>query len=102
MADLVPWDDLAEVFLPSLDSNQGRPTVDLRIGLCAPLVKHLVNLTDEDTIPYIQENIYAQCFVGLSSFQIEPIFVSSLFVENRKRLGEKGAAKRNHVLISQA
>jgi hypothetical protein len=79
MAELVPWDEMAKVSFSSLSSNIGRPTVDLRIVLGALLVKHLENLTDEDTIPYIQENIYAQYFVGLSSFQIEPVFVPSLF-----------------------
>ena len=80
----------------------GRPTVDLRIVLWALLVKHLENLTDEDTIPYIQENTYAQYFVELSSFQIEPVFVPSLFVEIRKRLGKEGAAKLNDLVINQA
>ena len=102
MAELVPWDEMAKVFFSSLSSNMGRPTVDLRIVLGALLVKHLENLTDEDTIPYIQENIYAQYFVGLSSFQIEPVFVPSLFVEIRKRLGKEGAAKLNDLVINQA
>jgi len=68
MADLVPWDDMAQVFMDQLNDRYGRPSVDLRIILGALLVKHIQGLSDEDTIDYIQENIYAQYFVGLSSF----------------------------------
>jgi len=102
MAELVPWDDMAQVFMDQLNDRHGRPSVDLRIILGALLVKHIQGLSDEDTIDYIQENIYAQYFVGLSSFQIEPVFVPSLFVEIRKRLGAKGADQLNLLLIKQA
>ncbi|MBK7336669.1 MAG: IS5 family transposase [Saprospirales bacterium] len=102
MAELVPWDKMAEVFFSCLSTDQGRPTVDLRIILGALMVKHVEGLSDEDTIQYIQENIYAQYFVGLSSFQIEPVFEPSLFVEIRKRLGQEGSAKLNDLMIRQA
>jgi hypothetical protein len=102
MAELVPWDDMAQVFMDHLSERHGRPSVDLRIILGALLVKHIQGLSDEDTIDYIQENIYAQYFVGLSSFQVEPVFVPSLFVEVRKRLGAKGADRLNSLLIRHA
>ena len=93
MADLVPWDKLAGVFLASMSQGEGRPSVDLRIVLGVLLVKHIEDLSDERTIEYIQENIYAQYFVGLSSFQVDPVFVPHLLVTIRKRLGKKGAAE---------
>ena len=74
MADLIPWDEMATVFLRSMSVAEGRPSVDLRTVLGTLLVKHMENLSDERTIEYIQENIYAQYFVGLrSSFQAEPV-----------------------------
>ena len=102
MAALVPWDDMAKVFFDSLSENQGRPTVDLRIILGAMMVKYIENLGDDSTIQYIQENIYAQYFVGLSGFKPEPVFAPSLFVEVRKRLGEKGSARLNDLMIKHA
>jgi len=102
MAELVPWDDMAQVFFDSLSEDQGRPSVDLRIILGALLVKHIQRLGDEDTIDYIQENIYAQYFVGLSSFQVDPVFAPSLFVEVGKRLGAQGADRLNTLMIRQA
>jgi hypothetical protein len=102
MADMVPWDDMAKVFFPKLSKDSGRQTIDLRIVLGALMVSHIEDLSDERTIEYIQENIYAQYFVGLSSFQADPVFVPSLFVEIRKRLGQKGSAKLNDLMISEA
>ncbi len=102
MAELVPWDEMAEVFFDSLSKDQGRPTVDLRIILGAMMVKYVENLSDEDTIQYIQENIYAQYFVGLRGFKADPVFVPSLFVAIRKRLGRKGSERLNELLIRHA
>ena len=84
MANIVPWDEMAKVFYSSMSANQGRQSIDLRIVLGALLVKHIEGISDEDTIQYIQENIYAQYFVGLPSFQIQPVFVPTLFVDIRK------------------
>ena len=102
MAAVVPWDDMAKVFFKHMSHRHGRGSIDLRIVLGALLVKHVEGISDEDTIEYIQENIYAQYFVGLSSFQTEPVFVPSLFVEIRKRLGPSGAAQLNDLLLRQA
>ena len=102
MAALVPWDEMATVFLRSMSANEGRPSVDLRIVLGTLLVKHIEDLSDERTIEYVQENIYAQYFVGLTSFQTEPVFVPHLFVTIRKRLGEEGTRAVNDMVIAQA
>lgn len=102
MADLVPWDDLVKVFLSSMSPGQGRPSVDLRVVLGTLLVKHIEDLSDERSIEYIQENIYAQYFVGLSSFQTEPVFTAHLLVTIRKRLGEAGASQLNDLLLKEA
>lgn len=102
MADLVPWDEMAKVFFKVMSPDQGRASVDLRVVLGALLVKHIEGISDEDTIPYIQENIYAQYFVGLPSFQTAPVFTPTLFVEIRKRLGESGARQLNDIVLKQA
>lgn len=102
MADIVPWDAMAKVFFTRMNKDVGRASVDLRVVLGALLVKHIEGLSDEDTILYIQENIYAQYFVGLPSFQTRPVFVPSLFVEIRKRLGKQGALELNETILKQA
>lgn len=102
MAALVPWDDMAKVFSSSMSKDQGRASIDLRVVVGALLVKHIEGISDEDTIQYIQENIYAQYFVGLASFQTAPVFSPTLFVEIRKRLGMAGAQQLNDLLLQQA
>lgn len=102
MADLVPWDNMAKVFFNRMNQDIGRGSIDLRVVLGALLIKHIEGLSDEDTILYIQENIYAQYFVGLPSFQTEPVFVPSLFVEIRKRLGKSGALELNEMVLTHA
>ncbi|NRB63783.1 MAG: transposase [Saprospiraceae bacterium] len=77
----------------------GHDTVDLRVVLGALLIKHIEDLSDEDTITYIQENIYAQFFVSFSTFQAKPIFAPSLFVEIRHRLGFEGSQNLNDEVI---
>ena len=93
---------MAKVFFASMSADQGRASVDLRVVLGALLVKHVEGISDEDTIQYIQENIYAQYFVGLPSFQTAPVFVPHLFVEIRKRLGKQGAQRLNDEVLRQA
>jgi hypothetical protein len=68
MAEVVPWDEMAKVFFQHMSPHFGRASIDLRIVLGALLVKHIEGLSDEDTIRYIHENIYAQYFVGLPGF----------------------------------
>lgn len=102
MAEVVPWDEMAKVFFASMSADMGRGSVDLRTVLGALLVKHVEGISDEDTIVYIQENIYAQYFVGLPSFQTAPVFSATLFVEIRKRLGEQGVVYLNEMVLKQA
>ena len=102
MADMVPWDDMAKVFFPKLSKDSGRETINLRIVLGALMVKHLEDLSDERTLEHIQENIYIQYFVGLSSIQTDPVFVPSLVVKIRERLGDAGSAKLNDLMIAEA
>ena len=53
----------------------------------AVIIKHKLCLSDEETIEQVKENPYLQYFVGLKKFQTTAIFVPSLFVEIRKRMG---------------
>lgn len=52
----------------------------------ALIVKHKMNLSDEETILTIQENPYMQYMLGLGEYTETPVFDPSLFVTIRKRL----------------
>jgi len=87
LANLIPWDQMAEGYLSCFHQTQGRPAKDARLVIAAVIIKHKLCLSDEETIAQIQENIYLQYFVGLSMYQYKAIFSPTLFVEIRKRMG---------------
>lgn len=99
LEQVITWDKLAKVFFKRLDRYQGRDTVDLRSVMGAMFIQHTLNLTDRNTVQNIHENIYLQYFVGLSSFQIRPVFDHSLLPTFRKRLVKKGSKELNDIFI---
>ncbi len=88
LAQIVPWDELADAYYSSFHQSHGRPAKDARLVIGAVIIKHKLCLSDEETIEQIRENLYYQYFVGLKMFQTKAIFAPSLFVEIRKRMGE--------------
>ena len=88
LAQVIPWDDLATAYYAGFHASHGRPAKDARLIIGAVIIKHKLCLSDEETIEQIRENLYYQYFVGLKMFQTQAIFVPSLFVEIRKRMGE--------------
>lgn len=102
LAELVPWDVLAAIYIRKLDASAGRKSVDVRIVLAALIVKHKLNLDDRGTIQMIQENIYLQYFCGLPSLTTEKVFDPSLFVDIRKRMGAGEFDAFNQLVIEKA
>jgi hypothetical protein len=88
MSQCIPWDELAEGYYQGLSSQIGRPAKDARLVIGAVIIKHKLCLSDAKTVQQIQENPYMQYFVGLSGYQMNAPFASSLFVDIRKRMGQ--------------
>ena len=86
LAELMPWDNVVNLYNSQYVSTEGRPPINGRIVIGAVIIKHMLNLTDKETIFQIQENMYMQYFLGYSSYTNEPPFDSSLFVDIRERL----------------
>ena len=85
---LIPWDKIVGLYDTQFKSKEGRPAISGRIVLGALIIKHILHLTDEETIHQIQENMFMQYFLGYSSFTNDSIFSPTLFVEIRKRLSQ--------------
>jgi len=102
LSRVIPWDELAKVYINKLDSHSGRESVDVRMVIAALIVKHKLRLDDRGTVKMISENIYLQYFCGLTSFQVEEPFHPSLFVDIRKRMGSVSFDKWNEKIIEQA
>lgn len=101
LAELIPWDELASIYVRDLRKESGRLTVDIRMVIAALIVKHRLCLSDRDTVDEIAENIYIQYFCGLKSFQKGRPFDPSLFVDIRKRMGAQKFAAFNDVVIAR-
>jgi hypothetical protein len=100
-SEVIPWDGLAVGYYSTMNSSKGRPCKDARLVIGALIIKHKLNLSDEETVLQIQENPYLQYFVGFSVYRDEPPFASSLFVEIRKRMGEEVFSSFEKVILEK-
>lgn len=98
-SNILPWNKLSWFYYSRMDKKMGAGAIDARIVLGALIIKHHEGLSDEGTIENIQENLYMQYFLGLSSFKREAVFAPSLFVEIRKRLGIDYWQEINEIII---
>lgn len=89
LAHHIPWNRLVDAYTDSLSARQGRPAKDGRLVIGALIIKHKLGLSDRETVAQIQENPYLQYFVGLSGYQSKAPFTPSLFVQIRKRMGQR-------------
>jgi len=102
LAEVIPWDELAGIYSRNLDPVAGRLSIDIRLVIGALVIKHKMKLSDRDTVDLIGENVYMQYFCGLKSFQNEPPFDASLFVDIRKRMGADKFDEFNETVIRKA
>ena len=88
LAHRIPWDSIVNIYQTQMSNHTtGASNINPRVVIGSIVIKHMCNLSDEETILQIQENMYMQYFIGYSSFSNEVPFDPSLFVEIRKRLG---------------
>ena len=101
LAELMPWDLVEDLYAKKFknDRNDGRPAYSSRIAFGAIYIKEQENLTDERTVEYIEENPYAQYFLGLHEFVMEPLFDPSMMVHFRKRFPVEDIAAINEELF---
>lgn len=102
LSKIIPWDRLAAIYSKTMTEDFGRPGIDPRRVIGAMVIKHKLNLSDEETVLQIQENAYLQYFLGYSTYEEEPVFAPSLFVEIRKRIGAEKFDEMNRAIIETA
>lgn len=87
MGDALPWEQFEKVYKQRLNNAKvGASNIPARTVIAALIIKHKLNLSDEETILTIQENPYMQYMCGLTEYCDKPVFDSSLFVTIRKRI----------------
>ncbi len=103
LSNIIPWDEIAHIYYKKMSAKMGAPSKDARIVIGALIIKHKLNLSDEETVLQIQENPYLQYFLGYSNYDDSvPPFVPELFVSIRKRLGRGEFEQMNDVIIKKA
>lgn len=87
LANILPWDSMANIYYSTMSPNMGAPSIDARIVIGSMIIKHKLKLDDRETIETIRENPYMQYFLGLSQYTYEDVFDRSLFTTLCYRLG---------------
>jgi len=102
LTDAIPWDKLANIYYRKMNSDFGAPSLSARMVIGAVIIKHMLNINDREVVAQIQENMYLQYFVGLSSFTTKEAFDPSLLVAIRYRLGQDVMEEFNQLVLQQA
>ena len=99
LSQLIPWDKIVRQYDQQFKSVEGRPALSGRIVLGAVIIKHMLDLTDRETILQIQENMFMQYFLGYSTFTNDAPFSPTLFVAIRARLSLEVLGSINEIII---
>lgn len=99
LSGFIPWDKIVRQYDQQFKSIEGREPISGRIVLGAVIIKHMLDLTDRETILQIQENVFMQYFIGYSTFTNEEPFSPSLFVAIRQRLNIEVLSSINEIII---
>jgi IS5 family transposase len=99
----IPWDGIVNIYLNQLNNHKTCVSnINPRVLLGAMMVKHILNLSDEDTIQMTREDLYIQYFLGFDRFTSHTPFDSSLFVEILKRMGMDDLNRINDAIYKAA
>ena len=102
LAEVIPWSKLMIRYNARMNQGQGRPAKSARLMLGALIIKHKLNLSDEETVLSIQESHYLQYFCGFGEYVDKQPFAPSLFVELRKRMGSDLFAELEQDIVDHA
>lgn len=96
---LLPWDKMVKIYKKKFSDKMGAKATNPRIIIGAFIIKHKMNLSDDETLQTISENPYMQFFLGLDDYCPGLLFSPTLFVEIRKKLGQDTFRKFSDLII---
>jgi len=102
LSSLIPWDKIVNQYDMQFKSDEGRPPISGRVVLGAVVIKHMLNLSDRETVQQVQENRFMQYFLGYSTFTNEAPFSPSLFVSIRERFSLNVINAINDIVIAHS
>jgi len=100
MAAVMPWDMIEDIYAKTFKdkNNEGRPPIPARMAFGALYIKENEGFPQERTMQHIAENVYMQYFLGLTEFNPEPLFDSSMLSRMAARFTKKDMEKINEEL----
>lgn len=104
LAQLIPWEMIEEIYAKNFKNEKadGRPPIPARIAFGALHIQASECFTDEKTLENISENPYLQYFLGLHTFETQPLFDASMMTLFRKRFSTEDIAAINEELYRRA
>jgi len=99
LAELIPWEKLETTYAEQFSCEMGAPAKPFRMALGSLIIKEKLGTSDDETVEQLRENPYLQYFVGLSEYQDQAPFDSSMLVHFRKRLGLELIAQVNEAVV---
>jgi hypothetical protein len=100
LAAILPWDNMIKAYAGRFNDRLGAKAINPRIIIGAIIIKHKLNLSDEETLQTISENPYMQYFLGLQDYVPDLLFSPTLFVEMRKKLGNELFGHFNDLIMA--
>jgi IS5 family transposase len=103
LGDRIDWQSITEVLLPYY-ASVGRPGKSIRLILGLLILKHRFDLSDEEVVAHLHENLYWMRFCGVWWYPGDgpPEFIeASTLTKFRRRVGAEGMAKVEAVIREQ-
>lgn len=99
MAQKIPWSRLVNIYEKKHRSKFGASRINGRIAIGSLIIKFMNTISDREVVLAIQENIYMQYFLGLSSFCPDPLYDPTLLTEIRKKLTVDDMRLINEIIV---
>jgi len=102
LSHLIPWEEVEAEYRQNFSSEGlGAPSKPARMALGSLLIKERLGCSDEEAVEQICENPYLQYFIGLSRYQRDAPFDSSMLVHFRKRFSLEMLARINERTVEK-
>lgn len=100
LAELIDWQRFESIYARTFSST-GRPGIRARYVLGSLILKHKLEVSDEELLLQLCENPYLQYFIGLEKFSQDIPFDASTLTNVRKRLGDNEFKKFEQAVIDE-
>lgn len=89
LSDKIDWDRFDRKF-SELYNDKGRPATSTRIMVGLLYLKYIYNLSDDEVLRHLCENVYFQYFCGFNIMQHKPPCDTTTMVKWRQRIKDTG------------